>query len=249
MADGQGTTKPDRVDRLLDVASKLLPVLVAVGGGLWALFTYIDHAKEVRRSEEAEAKRQEQTRLVEAQKPFLEKQLSLYFEAVQVTGRIVVSFRRFREVALWEDTDLASARARFWQLYWSELSMVESREVERSMIAFGNALKELEPLGDAPRIVKQGADPDELSSCHVFAVRPIPGDDVDEAVRRQQEAEHERRCKARDAEIDKRVTVLANSAYELAHAIRSSIEESWGLAQGRSGDGENQKPGEGEAVH
>ena len=59
------------MDRFIDLTTKLLPVLVAVIGGLWGLYTYIDHAKEAREKELL-------TRRLEAQKPFLDKQLALY---------------------------------------------------------------------------------------------------------------------------------------------------------------------------
>jgi hypothetical protein len=66
-----------------------LPVLTIVGGALWALYTYLDHQSEVQREATRQANKEAITRRLEAQKPFLEKQLALYFEAAQIAGKLV----------------------------------------------------------------------------------------------------------------------------------------------------------------
>jgi hypothetical protein len=118
---------------ILAVVQAWLPVLTVVAGGLWGLFTYIDHQKEVQRQSTAESERNAATRRIEAQKPFLEKQLALYFEAAQVAGKLVTLDVK--------SSDWQSAEQRFWALYWSELSMVEHKIVEQMMVQFGTALK------------------------------------------------------------------------------------------------------------
>lgn len=69
----------------------------------------------------------------ESQKPFLERQLDLYFEASRVAAKIATS-----------EPDSAAdkeAQLQFWELYWGELAAVEDAAVESAMIEFGNALK------------------------------------------------------------------------------------------------------------
>jgi hypothetical protein len=114
------------LDKLADSLVKLLPVLTAVVGAIWALYAYLDHAKQDRAA-----------RLVEIQRPFLEKQLALYFETTQVTGDLV-------SLDGWHDQKWLDRTHRFWALYWSELAMVESRDVEGAMVEFGRALTETE---------------------------------------------------------------------------------------------------------
>src|SRR5271165_886051 len=121
---------------LLGLAQAWLPVLTVVGGALWGLFTYLDHAKEAAKtlaeSEQNQAierkdqsERESRTRLIEAQKPFLDKQLALYLETSQVVGRLVAEDMYWQE---WS-RDLE----RFEELYWSELTMVEHTEVASAM--------------------------------------------------------------------------------------------------------------------
>jgi hypothetical protein len=71
------------------------------------------------------------TRQTEFRKRFWEEQVALYREATDAAAEIAMA------------PDLAAAapaRQRFWKLYWGKLSMIEHREVEQAMIAFGVAL-------------------------------------------------------------------------------------------------------------
>jgi hypothetical protein len=72
----------------------------------------LDHQKEIARATDVQQKQQATARLLEAQRPFLEKQLSLHFEAAQVASKLVT----LKPGADWDNTE-----TRFWQLYWSEL--------------------------------------------------------------------------------------------------------------------------------
>ena len=119
---------------LVNLIQAWLPVLTVVVGALWGLYTFIDHQKEVAREADRQQSQQAATRLLEAQKPFLEKQLALYFEAAQVVGKLVTLKPG--------DTEWGSNENRFWQLYWSELSMVEDRDVEGAMVKVGKQLAE-----------------------------------------------------------------------------------------------------------
>src|SRR5437588_830515 len=97
----------------IDFAYNLRYVMIRVGGALWGLFTYLDHEREVARNAADQEKHDEATRTVEARQPFLKKQLDLYFEAAQTTGKLVTLAPDAEE---WKELE-----RRFWELYWSEL--------------------------------------------------------------------------------------------------------------------------------
>jgi hypothetical protein len=77
---------------------------------------------------------------VEAARPFLERKLKWCEEVVEVASGIAIYGR--------ESTLPAAAPApsalrvqRFWSMYWGVMGMVESEEVTKAMIAFGEGLK------------------------------------------------------------------------------------------------------------
>jgi hypothetical protein len=149
--------------RLLDIIRAWLPVLTVVVGALWGLYTYIASQKaaeelraqqakaaEAERAERqgaaerqrlAQSEREDATRRIEAQKPFLTKQLELYFETASVVGKLVTLPR--------EDGNgqYQAAKLRFYALYWSELSMVEHPNVEAAMAEFREALEAYDKEG------------------------------------------------------------------------------------------------------
>jgi hypothetical protein len=127
---------------LLGVAQSWLPVLTVVGGALWGLYTFIDHQKESNRLLQEQAQRDGQARLIEAQRPFLQKQLDLYFETAQIAGRLVTIKPGTDK---WQENE-----TRFWALYWSELSMVEHGVVEAAMKHFGDTLLVYDGKPDDP---------------------------------------------------------------------------------------------------
>jgi hypothetical protein len=111
----------------LDNALKVLGVLGALGSFLWGVYVWKEKSgqdrdallREQRRASEAvlqEQKRTSETRRVEATKPFLEHQLALYTEAIQSVEVMATSA---------DHPAVDKATARFWQLYWGELGLVE----------------------------------------------------------------------------------------------------------------------------
>jgi hypothetical protein len=121
------------MNAMSEVLKIWLPVLTAVGGGLWALWLYIDHRRETRNAGEKERARTAETRLLESRKPFLELQLRLYFDAARVAGVLITE--------TFNSPDWEEAVKRFWSLYWAELSVVESKAVETAMFRLGEAIK------------------------------------------------------------------------------------------------------------
>ena len=84
----------------------------------------------------------------EARKPFLIMQLELYRKAVQATSSIV---------SLYADRNKDDTKAKyqesiekFWELYFGELSIVESEDVETAMVLFGRSLTADLKQSDSP---------------------------------------------------------------------------------------------------
>jgi hypothetical protein len=122
------TPKKESAETLI----KWVSAFVAVGSLLWGVTSFLITSRI-----------QAETRQLEARKPFLERQLTLYTKATQNAAILATS----------SDPDAnEAARQIFWELYWGELSMVENRGVESAMVAFGKCLNkgcsqpELQPL-------------------------------------------------------------------------------------------------------
>jgi hypothetical protein len=64
---------------ILGLVQSLLPVMTAILGGLWVVFVYLQNQHETAAAADKQATEQSITRRLEAQRPFLEKQLALYF--------------------------------------------------------------------------------------------------------------------------------------------------------------------------
>jgi hypothetical protein len=74
---------------LLALAQAWLPVLTAVIGALWGLILFINNQQQLADQANALSRKESASRWIEARKPFLEKQLSVYFEITQTAGKIV----------------------------------------------------------------------------------------------------------------------------------------------------------------
>jgi hypothetical protein len=64
-------------------------------------------------------------RQVELSQPFYQKQLDLYTETSRVIARLATTHEG--------DPEHTTALARFWELYWGDLSLVESQPVDSLM--------------------------------------------------------------------------------------------------------------------
>lgn len=113
--------------------AEILKVLIAVVGAsatfCWGVWTWRTARRDQLQALREQSERQAEARRIEATRPFLEKQLELYAEAARVCARIASAH------------DHDTAVARFWELYWGELALVENREVEARMVHFGQALQ------------------------------------------------------------------------------------------------------------
>jgi hypothetical protein len=113
---------------ILELIQGLLPAFTAILAGLWVAYTYFENARQIAADQRAQAIRSDTARLVEAQKPFNQKQLDLYLETAQVVGRLV----SVDDASALTDDWKKDAR-RFEALFWSELSMVEDDVVKKAM--------------------------------------------------------------------------------------------------------------------
>ena len=123
----------------LELTKALVPALVALGGGLWVAFTYIDSQRRSHEQKDIQAKNDNIARLIEARKPFATLQLQLFMEAGKVAGKLAAFDK---SVDNWMDSpEWKSLCERFYQLSWTELSIVEDDDIKTAMVAFSEQLK------------------------------------------------------------------------------------------------------------
>ena len=138
-APEKGSTAPRGLVALWNFLVKYLPAIIVLVGGTWQVATYF-----VARHDQAAA--EAGRRLLEAQKPYFEKQFALYAEAAKVTGLLMTLPLPAADAidTLSNVEDWAWARRRFWQLFWNELPIVEDHDVASAMGAFKTVLDPIE---------------------------------------------------------------------------------------------------------
>ena len=129
---------------------KFIPIitaLIAVIGVWFGVYQYFDQQqkevekrkdeeKERLQSFESELRRANDSRELELRKPFWEKQLELYFAASEAAATISTSS---------DPVHRRAAEAKFWNLYWGPLAIVEDAGmkkpedavIESAMVRFG----------------------------------------------------------------------------------------------------------------
>jgi hypothetical protein len=142
-------------------------IIVLLIGALWTLgtglasgyFTYYQfvtkHADDERQAAQTQANLLQtradteniaaETRKRESQRPFLQKQLDIYLETIQVAEKLV-DIDVMPKTAAWD----ANAR-RFWQLRWGELEMVGDAGLRQAARRVGEQLIEVESDPSKPR--------------------------------------------------------------------------------------------------
>lgn len=117
-----------------DTAIKVVGILLAVAG-FWDGVRRFNQGRQAEAQLAATRAREAQVVAVrESRKPFLERQLALYFEAAKAASQLAT---------LPQGTAWNNARQRFWELYWGELGLVEDADVQTAMVNFGRALNDL----------------------------------------------------------------------------------------------------------
>jgi hypothetical protein len=146
----------------------IFPVVIAVATGAYTIIlAVLGHLESVKKSDDERIKLAN-AQVLQAQEPFLRKQLELYSEVLKEVEKLVTLAPT--------DKEWISSELRFWQLYLSELSMVESGDVEGAMVRFGGQLN----------VYKKGGQ---------------------------------------------NLQTLETCSYELAHAVRRSIQARWQVKQ------------------
>lgn len=126
-----------KIELVVKIVSPLL-TLLAVIVGIWQFNSGQSALKEreiAQRNFELSKMNNEAT--IEAVAKFKERQTGLYIETCSIISYLIVN-KNFTAPQYREKLE------RFWQLYWVELSAVETEEVERAMVNFGNVLTELQ---------------------------------------------------------------------------------------------------------
>ena len=121
--------------RVWDTGIKIVGVLLAVAAFWDGIRRYNDSRDAEARMAADRAREAQVITLRESRKPFLERQLALYFEATRAASQLAT---------LRAGAQRDRARQRFWELYWGELGLVEDDEVAKAMRDFGDALIQVE---------------------------------------------------------------------------------------------------------
>lgn len=125
----------------------LLPTLIAVGGGLWAVYRYLRDKKEAAEKERFLKEQAIQTAKTESQKPFSAKQQEIYFDLLDTTSLIANKITNPNI-----DVIRQAAIQHFWVLFWGPLPVVANKDVsiaaDRFSVALDNPM-EFVPLRNA----------------------------------------------------------------------------------------------------
>jgi hypothetical protein len=106
-------------------------VLTAVVVGGWTVWRWYGDRFDAERTNAI-------SRRIEAQKPFLEKKLNLYFEAVRL-GATLAEWGADPTSDQWKD-----AQKKFWALRWGELELVGDPDLRDAMRRVGAQINEVE---------------------------------------------------------------------------------------------------------
>jgi hypothetical protein len=113
----------------LETVSKLVQVLAVVSGVVFSVQSF----SEAQKKETAAREKEDQTRRIEAGKPFVELRQKLYRETLENAAILANADIHSAE-------EVATARKRFRNLYVAELSMVENAKVAGAMVQLAKAV-------------------------------------------------------------------------------------------------------------
>jgi hypothetical protein len=118
---------------MLELVKTWVPIFATLATGVWAAWTYFDNQERQQAQQAADFIKTTNLQMRQAQEPFIKRQLDLYFETAQVVGKLVT---------LQPNTEGWKAQhTRFWQLFWTELSLVEHDSVKKAMESFSTSLE------------------------------------------------------------------------------------------------------------
>lgn len=125
---------------VIQQSATLIQVLSIVVASLLSIWSFNEARKKEAEARIVEATKYQNQRSdeirkqrIEAAKPFLEIRQQKYMEAIKVAGILANPKDHTPQ-------ELKEAEKRFSELYWAELSLVEAKEVESSMVGMARAL-------------------------------------------------------------------------------------------------------------
>jgi hypothetical protein len=133
---------PPSTHPILDAVVGLLPALIAVTGGLWALYKYLRDRKDASEKDRAIREQANKTAEIEAQKPFSAKQQEIYFDLLATTSLISTREPEGELEQRGGIPERDAAIRHFWVLFWGALPMVANQEVAIAADAFSVALND-----------------------------------------------------------------------------------------------------------
>lgn len=129
---------PDKKIELIIQAATALLTLATVMVGIWQFNKgQIDIKTREIEQRNFELEKMTNQATIETLSKFKEIQNKYYIEATSIVSYLTVSEN-------FESQEHKNKVERFWQLYWVELSAVETPEVESAMVTFGRHLQELQ---------------------------------------------------------------------------------------------------------
>ena len=126
---------PPSAHPYFDAVIGLLPTLIAVAGGLWAVYKYLRDKKEALDKERQLREQTIQTAKTESQKPFSAKQQEIYFDLLGTTSLIANLITDPNQ-----DLRRKEAIQHFWVLFWGPLPVVADKDVAWAADEFSVAL-------------------------------------------------------------------------------------------------------------
>lgn len=125
----------------IDVIIKILPSVITFLSVIIGVWQFNKGQKQIK-EREIEQRKYETGKLhlqasLDALAKFKEQQIKVYAEAASIIS-FLISNHNFKGETYQQKIE------RFWQLYWVELSAVESADVEDKMCQFGEILKSLQ---------------------------------------------------------------------------------------------------------
>ncbi len=133
---------PPSAHPYFDVIVPMLPTLIAVAAGLWAVYKYLRDRQDTLRNERALREKEIETAKTESQKPFSAKQQEVFFDLLGTTSRIANSADPYNDPLRKEVIQ------HFWVLFWGCLPLVADKDVAIAADAFSVALEK--PMDMAP---------------------------------------------------------------------------------------------------
>jgi hypothetical protein len=147
---------PSNRERTLRLFERLIPILVPVAGGLWAVILFTNNRLEVATKQADEQAAYSRTRLVEAQKPFIDHQFGIYKDLTKLLGNLLV-FRDASDRPKWENF-----YDEYWRMAIGPVNFVENDDVRAANRKFGQALVEYRSEGNNDTYNKVRTTSEEL---------------------------------------------------------------------------------------